>query len=79
MSENRNRTASAAAREIQARLAAAQEAEPQSPPPPPAQGIVVTKTGHVIPPGEPIPTDENGKPVATSLVPEATFHGTVKP
>jgi hypothetical protein len=75
MSTNRDRPVSAVAREIQERLAQAQGAPAPAAAPAPAQSeLRVTKTGELLPPGTEVPKDENGNPVAFSVVPAATFH-----
>jgi hypothetical protein len=77
MANNRNRPPlSAVARDIQGRLAAAQSAPaPATCTPAVEDSIRVTKTGEIVPPGEELPKDSSGNPVAYSAVPDATFHG----
>jgi hypothetical protein len=78
MTRNRDQNApSQLARDIQRRLAEAQDAasQPPVPEPPPAavQGLIVTKSGEIIPPGQEVPRDQDGNAVAHSVIPDATF------
>lgn len=79
-----NRTTGALAREIRDRLTEAQARGPSAPlpaapSPDPTNQQRVTKDGRLVRPGEPIPTDERGNPVPTSIVPDGTFHSEVRP
>lgn len=79
---NNNGSVGGLAREIQRRLSEAQGAPaPEaaahpSPPPtqPDNQGLRVTKDGRIVRPGEAVPVDEQGNPVAFHAIPDATFH-----
>ena len=44
----------------------------------PTQHLRVTKDNELIPPGEPIPTGTDGRPVPHSIVPDGTFHSAGK-
>lgn len=72
-----NGTVGGLAREIQRRLADAQGPADQpssTAAPQENQTLRVTKSGVLLQPGQEAPRDENGNPVPTTSIPDATFH-----
>lgn len=80
MQNNNGNNIGSLARDIQRRLAEAQgsSAAPAASGAQPAPGALrITKDGQLLSPSEEAPRDANGNPVATSSIPDATFHGPV--
>jgi hypothetical protein len=40
----------------------------------PTQHLRLTKDNELVPPGDPLPTGPDGRPVPASVVPDGTFH-----